>query len=314
MAKDFTAQALALQVKRRGSMPTSQSLFGVSDLVQFMSEEVQSTIAPMITTVREEFYVHIEDVPIVTTQTAYVIPTRGMGNALRDYCLLDSAGNEINLPRLSPEVLKSSVAQGSGRLFGAYFQNEKLVVYPNTDGFSGYSIRFRYLRQPSDLVEKSSASQIIAINPTLKEITVSSAVSTWTTATEFDFIANTSPFVSKGDDRTINSLVTNVLTFDNDLPTDLALGDWVVEAMFSPIPQIPYQGFNWLAQLGVIRSMDALTDEQSLKNAYLAADRMKGDFITMITPRAQGSVQRINNRTGIFTWTGGLGSRRGGTY
>jgi len=314
MAKDFTAQALALQLKRRGSMPTSQSLFQVSDLIQFMSEEVQSTIAPKMTAVREEYFVHIEDVPIVTTQESYALPTRAMGNALRDYCLLDSAGSEINLPRLVPEVLKTNPAQTSNRLFGAYLQNEKLFIFPNTDGFPGYSVRFRYMRRPSDLVEKSSASQITAINPTLNEVTVSSAVSTWTTATEFDFIGNASPFVSKGDDRTINSLVTNVLTFDNTLPTDLAIGDWVVEAMFSPVPQIPYQAFNWLAQLGVIRSMDALTDEKSLKNAYTAADRMEADFIKLITPRVQGSVQRINNRNGIFDWSSGFGTRRGGTY
>ena len=125
MAKDFSAQALADQVKRRASIPTSQSLFEVSDLVQFLSEEAQSTIAPKIQAVREEYYVHIEDTPIVTTQSQYAIPARAMGNALRDLDLLDPSGNEINLPRLSPEILKTNPAQTSNRLFGFYLQNEK---------------------------------------------------------------------------------------------------------------------------------------------------------------------------------------------
>ena len=97
MAKDFSAQALADQVKRRASMPTSQNLYGISDLIQFMGEEVQSTIAPTIQAVREEYYVHIEDTTIVATQDSYSIPSRAMGNALRDVNIVDANDNEINL-------------------------------------------------------------------------------------------------------------------------------------------------------------------------------------------------------------------------
>lgn len=314
MPIDHSAQALAQSVKRRASMPTSQSLFEIADLIAFMSEEVQSTVAPTINSVREEYYVHIQDVPIVTTQKEYPIPYRAMGNALRDVVLIDSAGNEINLPRLAPEILKANPVQTSNRLFGFYLQNEKVSVFPNTDGYSGYSVRFRYKRVPSQLTEKSSAGVITAINPSTQEVTVSAVPATWTAATIFDFVGNAPPFVSKSDDQAVSGIITNVLTFVNTLPTDLALGDWVAEASFSPVPQIPYFGFNWLAQLGVVRALESLGDNKGLDNAYKASDRMKNDFVKNLTPRTQGSPQKINNRNGIFDWAVGFGSRRGGTY
>lgn len=314
MPKDYTAQALAASVKRRSSMPTSQSLFEVPDLIAFMSEEIQSTVVPEITSVREEYYVHIEDVPVVTTQKSYVIPSRAVGNALRDISLLDPSGNEINLPRLDPTILKTNPAQTSNRLFGFYLQNEKAFIFPNTDSFTGYSIRFRYKRIPNDLVQKSTSSQVTAINTSLNEVTVSSAPAAWTTATLFDFISNTPPFVSKGDDRSITGIAANVLTFTNTLPTDLAVGDWVNEAHFSTVPQIPYIGFNWLSQLSVVRALEALGDNKGLDNAYKAETRLRNEFIKNITPRTEGSPQKINNRNGIFDWSTGFGTRRGRTY
>ena len=314
MAKDYTAQKLAESVKRRASMPTSQSLFEVSDLVAFMGEEIQSTIAPEMSAVREEYFIHIEDVPIVTTQESYVIPNRAMGNALRDIDLLDPSGNEINLPRLDPTILKTNPSQTSNRLFGFYVQNEKVFIFPNADSFGGYFVRFRFKRRTSDLVTKTESPQIAAINTALKQITVSVTPSGWTTATEFDFIANVSPFVSKGDDRTISAIGGNVLTFDATLPTDLAVGDWVAEANFSPVPQIPYIAFNWLSQLTVVRALEALGDNKGLENAYKAEARMRNEFIKIITPRTQGSPQKINNRNGIFDWATGFGTRRGRTY
>jgi hypothetical protein len=314
MAKDYTASELVNSVKRRISMPTSQQLFETADIIAFMSEEIQSTIAPEISAVQEEFFVHIQDIDMVTTQNKYTIPRRGMGNALRDVSLLDTAGQEVELPRLSLEVIKNNPARTNNRLFGFYPENNKVVIFPDTIPANNYQLRVRYKRIPSDLVTRSMAAQITAINTSLNEVTVSSTPSTWSTSTLFDFISNESPFISHADEQPVSSIVANVLTFTGSLPANLQVGDWVVEANFSPVPQIPYIGFTWLAQLGAVRSVEALTDKPGLDNAYKAEARFRNEFIKMITPRVEGSPEKINNQNGIFDWTSGFGSRRRGVW
>jgi len=315
MPKDFSAQHLVEDLKLRVSMPTTQPLYSTAQLVQLMSNELQDTIVPAITSAREDYFVQIVDVPIDVTTNRYRIPTRAIGGGLRDVVLLDASEQEVELPRLTYDAIKNNPARTNNRLFGFYIENDSVVLFPeDLANVAGYQLRFRIERLPGDLVLKSEASTIIAINPTLQQVTVSSAPSSWTTSTKFDFIHNEPLFISLGDDYSINSIVTNVLTFDDPLPTDLALGMWVVETRFSPVPQIPYNAFGWLAQLGGVKALEGLTDPKGLDNAYAAATRLENKFIKTLTPRVKGSTLKVNNRNGILDWSSGFGSRRRGVW
>lgn len=307
MAIDYTVTELVRSLKRRASMPTSQSTFSPADLVALMNDEMHSIILPRIKDVREEYFVTYTDFPLVSGQSEYVIPSRAAGNALRDVVFVDSNNRESPCPRLAPEDIKETNSNFFGSaLVGHYFKDNKIVIVPQPlNPQSGFSVRMKYERRPNNLCLESSAATIVTINSLTNEVTVSNQPSAWTSNTEFDVISENSPFVSIADDQGISNIAANVLTFDS-LPDDIAVGQWIASAGESPIPQLPYEAHHVLAQLGAVKALEILGKASEVKTAKESAAEMLRFFVSLITPRNDGSQKKIVNRNTLF---GSAGSR-----
>jgi len=310
MGIDYTTDALVTSVKRRITVPTSQQFFLPSNIVQFANDEMHSTILPSIISVREEYFVKKKDFAIVSGSNEFQIPSRATGGMMRDVVLVNASGNEVAIPRLQPETTKSDTSLSNARLSGFMLRDDKVLLYPNSSAFTNATLRIYYMRRPNDLVIRSLGGVITNINTTTNEVTVSAAPTTWTTATTFDFIKGSPIFSSAGDSHTINNLAGNVLTFDT-LPTDIAIGDWLCEATFTPIAQIPYEGHHVLAQYTAARMLEAQGDKANAQVILEVASRMLEGFLKIITPRTEASMKKINNRSGIFAYSGMHGFESG---
>ena len=301
MAVDYTTTELIKSLKRRASMPTSQSTFLPVDFVALMNDEMHSVLLPRIKDTREEYFVTYTDTALVDGQSSYTIPSRAAGNSLRDVVLVDVNGKESPLPRLAPEDVKETNSNFQGTtLIGHILRDNKIIVIPEpANPAAGDAVRFYFERRPNNLILESAAAQITAINSGTRQVTVTNQPSAWTAALDYDVISNAPPFSSIADDQGISAIGSNILTFDS-LPTGIAVGQWIAPAGESPIPQLPYEAHHVLAQLGAVKALEILGKPSEVKIARESAGEMLRFFISLITPRNDGSQKKIVNRNSLF--------------
>lgn len=297
MGIDFTSTALIKTIKDDALLPNSQITYSDQDLADILSRELLSDIVPMIMSVREEYMVFPVDQAIDVTVNKYMIPTRAIGEKLRDVVLVDANGFEIKIPRLEPEYVKGLFVPFT--IFtGFFFQNDQIVFYPNTSVLGAYTLRMKIFRRPNNIILTSNAGQVTAINTATNKITLSNVPSTWTIATLFDVVQGIPPFRAWGEDQTITAIDGTSITLTS-IPAGMAVGDWVAENGFSPIAQIPYEVFPLLCQRAVIKVLSGLGDANGLKEAADIYKDMVDKFKVMVTPRADGSPKRLVSNGGI---------------
>lgn len=300
----YTVDNLVNSLKLRGLPPSSQQTFTTNGFIQVLSEEMMTNIVPLIDSVSEEYFVTNYDIPFDQTVNTYAIPPRAVGGKLRDVVFVDTNGNEINLPRLRPEDIKSRTVfiRYQPAPWGFYLKDNSVILFlgqtPNTQaGFP--TLRLKFIRRPNILTSASNAAQITGIAGNV--ITVTSVPAAFNTTVTFDIIKGEQAFTSRGDDLTINDITGVNITFDA-LPSSVAIGDWVALANYSPIPQIPVEAHLLLAQYGTAKVLEAMGDMSGMNAALGKAEQMKQQFLMIITPRVEGSVIKLVSRSGIGDW------------
>lgn len=309
MSIDYSVNALLQSVKQRSMNAENQNLLSDSDIIRIASEELQGTILPFIQSVKNEYYVTYEDQPFVTPvvnmPTSYIIPRRAIGTKLRDVALIDGQGNQVLLNYINPEDLKSSWAYAPYQ-FGFYPTDYSInLVLGNNLGSGNYtSVRMFYFRRPNTLCPtgvSGNAGRIVSFNTVAKTITLDFAPTTWTNSTTFDIINSMPPFQSRVDDAAISMIAGFVLTFVDDLPAGLAVGDWVSEANFSPIPQMPVECHRLLETLTAARVLQ-YTGDPAFQVMQAMAEGMKKDLSQVLSPRVDGSPRKIPIRNRLWGW------------
>jgi hypothetical protein len=292
-------------------MPLSANTLTEARIIEFLDEDMRSTLVPLVLAAKEEFYVQNYDQTPVTGVYDYTIPRRAAFATWRDIVFVDPNGNEIAMTDLPPEYVKITYPVGNlppMYVFGFVVQNDHITLWPpNSTVPTQYQLRMKIKRAPNHLTPVSNCAQVTAVTPGSSQVTLDgNGDTTWTTSLTFDVIPNYPQFTSLGDDLTISAInqvtpTATVLTFD-DYPTGIAVGDWVCPAMLSPIPQIPYDMFPLLIQRGVIRCLESLGDTQNLQIAERRYQDMAADFARTVSPRIAGTRKALVNRTANFGW------------
>ncbi len=308
---DFTTTALLASVKRRAMIPASQVLFQDSDLLNILTEELHADIVPLILSVREDHFLYNHDQAIDTSASKYAIHARAFGQKLKDVVLLNSDSKEVDLPRANPASIKKEQSLGSFPTAGPsfHFEGDDVVIYPDASNLGNMSLRMKIFRRPNNLVAQSAAGKITAIDTALKQLTLANLPTTWVAGDDVDIIKGQPGFKSRGDDQDIASINTasKILTMTAAIPSGTVVGDWVSLAGESPIPQIPYEVHNILAQRGVIKVLEDLGDANGLQAAADVYKDMVEKCKVMVAPRADDSPKRLISSSPLFG--GGRGSR-----
>lgn len=303
MGIDFTTTGNVADIKRNGIFPDAQTLYQASDIVGLMSDEMHAVIVPLLIQLKQEYLVSVYDSDIAQGQASAFINERAVGGKLRDCVLVDSGGQEIPLRRYEPEDLKEGLQRNSGR--GFYVDNDRLIFMPTTDDLSPYTLRQRVYRRPNNLVQTSSAARITAIDTVTKKVTCASVPSTFSTSIVYDLIKGKPSFRAHGEDLAVSAILGFDITFVDTLPTDLAVGDWIAEAGFSPIAQIPYELHPLLEQRALIRVLDGVKDKGGKEMAMETYKEMVDTYTKLVNPRVDGSPQKIVSRRGIGAFSRG---------
>lgn len=303
---DYSTTERIASVKRRASVPTNQNLFLDSDFVKILSDGLIDTVLPMIMSVREDYFLTYQDTLVGAGVSSLNIPVRAVGGKLKDVVFVDpSTGNATeDLPRLSYADISLYQPADYIKMRGFYVEGDKVKFFP-PDIAEGKTVRLYYFRRPSRLVEVSATGKVVAINTTTKEVQLNNVPTTWTTSTELDVIEGVPPFKSLADDVNVTLIAGFVLTFLT-LPTGLAVGDYIAEAMESPIPQIPFEAFGYLDQLGAVKVIEAVGTTEEVQKHAAMAQALEKKLFTMLTPRVDNAPQKIVSRNGLFRSARGM--------
>ena len=310
----YVASQLLASARRKGQIPeSSDRSFSETDLLELMSEELQTYVVPLLMSVREEWMVKAYDVEI-GSGTSYRIPVRSVGSKLRQ--VLVSNGNATNsganqwvvLQRIEPIDQYQNYFGNSwnpGSVQGYYLENTDLRLLANPP--QGSTLRMMYFLRPNRIVAQDACGTITAINTGLNQITIDPEAmplgddDAFGTQFTYDLVRGTPGFETLAMDQTVTAVSgadDNVFTFADTLPSGLAVGDFMCLAGEAPVAQIPVEMQPLLTQALVVKVLEALGDPK-VAVAQSKLDLQKKLAVDILTSnRTEGDPRFVINTTG----------------
>lgn len=285
----YTTAELINRIKRNAAVPTRQPAFSNDDLLEILTDEMDSVIAPLIISINEEYFVKYLDYAISGSSGIYRVPKNAIGGKLREIKIIDGE-NEKNIPRIL-------LTEKSDYEFGFYIENNFVNVL-NYNDLGGDALRMYYYDRPGRFVEVSDCALITSKDDATDTVTVNSVPASWTDSTTVDIIQAVPPFDKLVDESGI-TLVSNSIVLDS-YNNDITAGCYVCESGYTCVPQIPVEAHSLLCQSAIIKVLEALNDTQGLQNAIAKYQQMERNIVNLLTPRVKGERKILSTQHGFF--------------
>lgn len=170
----YTSSDLIDSIKRKISLPSSQSLFSDEDILKFVNEELLISQVPSVMQFHEEFFVNGTSTPLLANTDKYEIPNRAIGLKLRSIFYEDDTGNLFELSLIDPQNQAYFARSGSNtrtNIYKYYLEGNNVVIVPNPGPDVTGSLVFNFFQRPNLLVPNDQAAIISSFK---KRITVNS--------------------------------------------------------------------------------------------------------------------------------------------
>lgn len=298
----ITADRLIEGVKRKVTIPASQVRLTTSDMLDMADDIISGDLVPLLISLRQEYFVTDSTTALVSAQEAYDIPYRAIGRTLRDMKLQDSSGAEKDMTLVALEDEHLFITGGDPHSF--YFKGDKVVIIP-PPGTTTNVLHMFWEMPPNRLVLTSEAAQVVSKTTTV--VTVSSIPSVITTGTVVDFIQNKQGSSTLDFDVTVQNASGTSLTFTSgDIPTTLAVGDWISVAQTSPVIQLPDEMYSLLETKLARDICYSISDFEGYKMMEAKEKKDEMNIKMLLEPRIQGESTKIINRRGLLRGRRGL--------
>lgn len=283
MALD-TAKLLT-QIKTKASLPDGR--YTDAEILDIANDVMLSQVVPLVLNLKEEYYVYNNTQAITASIANYAVPYRAYGLMLREVKKV-SGLNLINLNRIDPTTIKTSQT-GSPSSF--YLESQDVVIYP-TPAATVDSLKLSYFITPSKPVQSTEVAVITNINTSTGIITATPP-SAWTTSSSFDFVSRRNGHKCLAIDLTATAISSTTITFaTTDIPSSLAVGDYVTLAQEAPFVQVPDAGFPLMVQLVANELLEDLGDQAALQIGISKAENLKQTFTQAMSVRVSGEPKR----------------------
>ena len=289
----YTTSDFLQDVRLRGNIPDSSNDNNINsdaNILKIATALFHSKLYPHIQSVLGDYYVNHEDKAITASQGEYTIPERAAGLILRDLQVVKGTSVQ-SLGRIESDNVTTT---STGEPQAYYLRHNKIVLYP-TPNSTVNTLRIRYYMRPSRLIGTADCAQISSIDTGTNTVVVSSIPTTWSTATDLDFVSKSVPYVAFSLDQNPTLVVGTSITFAA-LPTGLVVGDWLSPAEYSPIPQLPFELIPTLAQMTVVKVLETMGDRDGNNLAWKDLQDDLTNALKLITNRNHGEPQKIVNR------------------
>lgn len=305
MSDAMTSDKLIDSIKRRASIPSNQSTFTKEDFLEFANEELLLGVVPAIMTLHEDFFLFEKDLAIQPNKNSYEIPSRAVGNKLRDVQRKIDSGKYMEMTRIGIgdrfDDFQSITYTGLSQY---YIKNNKVVLLqdvgssPTTD-----KLTMVFYIKPSKLVLEEKVGVISGINRTTGDITLVDFPEDFNSSLKYDFYKSGSPYTILDIDLVPVSVnvATKSVRFDpNSIPDELVVGDHLARAGECMIPQVPTELQVMLSQMVACRVLESIGDTEGLQNALLKLQQMQQAAGILIDNRVDDSPQKVVNRRGLL--------------
>lgn len=303
MSDALTSNKLINSIQRRASIPSNQSTFSPEDFLELATEELWLGIVPTMMELHEDFFLFEQEIPFDSQNNTYEIPSRAVGNKLRDV-QLKYGGNYAETTRvgIGTRFSENEYSVYSG-LTPYYIKNNK-VVFPKFTSApqSTTKIVMVFYIKASKLVLEEKVGVISGINFNTGEVVLSNIPEDFNTNIQYDFYKADSPHTILRIDLSAANVnfATKSVTFNpEDLPSELKVGDHLAKAGECMIPQVPTEMQIMLTQMVACRILESIGDTDGLQNALVKLKQMQTAAGVVIDNRVEDSPPKIVNRHGI---------------
>lgn len=302
MARVNTATEFIKGVKRRAAIPENQATFEAEDFLAFADEELLLGVVPAIMSLHEDYFLYETEVTLQSDKTQYEIPSRAVGNKLRDVQYKPDPKTHIEMTRIGIGERFNSYNGSFMDIQRYYLKNNKVVVSESLASGSAGNLNFVFYIKPSQLVLEERIGIITGINDLnngTTQIVISEVPDNFNTSILYDVYKSESPRTILNIDMTplsINTVLKTVTFSTDDIPDELKIGDHLAQAGEATLPQIPNEFDAMLEQMVACRILEAQGDTQGLQNALLKLQQMNNAGGTLIDNRVDDSPEKIVNR------------------
>jgi hypothetical protein len=303
MSDVLTSNSLVSSIKRRAHVPENQSTFNFNDFLEFANEELRLALVPSLMSLNEDFLLFEQEVDLVPNKNEYTIPSRAVGNKLRDVQKKFVEGSYGEMTRISigERFADSNDGYSQNSLSTFYVKNNK-VVLQGSNSYTGKLV-FIYYIKPSRLVAENRIGVIKGINRATGEIVLDKIPSVFNTNAKYDLYKSDSPNSILKIDLSLASINTSTLTVifnASEISEEVQIGDHVSLAGECIIPQVPSDIHPMLAQLVACRVLESQGDTEGLQNALLKLKQMQDASGIILDNRVEEAPQKIVNRHGTM--------------
>jgi hypothetical protein len=273
----FDSTRFIAQVNIKGSLPEGR--FTDQEILDIGYDCLLSEITPMVLECREEFLVTYVDTAIVANQAAYPIPSRALNGVLREVKKI-SGNNVIDLDKM---IIDDITDLSTGSPIGFFISGNNINLYP-TPSSAVDTLRLYYFIRPSKLVPTSECARITGIAGNDLSVTIPA---TWTTANTFDLVRGKAHFDVLGMDLAATTLSGGVITMTANVPTTLAIGDYITLADETCFPFLPPEAHTPLVQAVVTSCLESMGDPNGA-NAAAKTTMLMDKLKSVLKLRVQG--------------------------
>lgn len=303
MARGYTTDAIFERVRLMGSIPDDPHTFEPEAMAKIADVLMQLKAVPTLMAANAKHFLDYVDYT-TTSEVTYDIPKAAINRNLADVVYVKQDGSESPLTIID---YQTDIRERGGLRYpygAAYIRGDQLILYPESQ--AGRTLRLYFHRLPGQLVLEEAAAQITAVDTGTGDVTTGGLPSTWTTANTFDFIQGDPGFRLRAEDVTASSVSSPTLTVPTAVAAELQVGDWVALHGESPIPQIPVEAHALLAQLVLVKVLEAMGDSKH-KTSLAELAEMMAAYRTMTSPRVATAPPVLVSRNRLIDWirTGG---------
>jgi len=302
----WTTTEFLTTLKRNVTVPSNQIRFTDADLLSMADEQMLNFMLPLITSIRQEFFVRMDNVALAAGQAEYKVPYRSVGRNLREIKVADSATSPsviYPLIFISPEDTQKFLFNNqTGDARGYTMRGDNIVILPTPATGTSQVLQLYYELAPSRLVEASATGVVSSIAS--GAVTMAGAVTGFATGDVMDLVDYKSGNTAIAIDITNTDVTGAVVTFAvADLPAApnaLKAGDYVCLANQTPVLQIPNEAFFVLVQAVSSKVLEAQGDFEGMNAANTMLKKNSEDLERVLTPRVEADVPTIINQNGLI--------------